>query len=212
MMTDKNSKKDFVLNQDTGLFEGVLFIPSPNSNMRPKDIGIDLLVIHNISFPPGQFGGEAIKELFCNTLDLNAHPTYKTLVGVEVSAHLLIRRDGELIQFVPFHLRAWHAGISSFEGRTGCNDFSIGIELEGTDNIPYTSEQYDVLSQIALSIMKAFPEITLERIVGHNQIAPDRKTDPGAAFDWTLFYNLVQKEIVDETDHSPNMSSLAELP
>lgn len=170
-----------------GFLDGVRFSRSPNHNRRPAGEDIDLLVIHGISLPPGEFGGDAIEALFTNTLDVNAQPSFKDLDGVHVSAHLVIRRDGEVIQFVPFTERAWHAGVSEFEGRAGCNDFSIGIELEGSDHVPYTDAQYERLIAVAEALMSAYPGITPARIVGHQHIAPGRKTDPGPAFDWNRF-------------------------
>lgn len=145
---------------------------------------MDLLVIHGISLPPGAFGGPWIERLFLNRLDPTAHPYFAAIAGLRVSAHLLIRRDGELIQFVDLGERAWHAGVSSFEGRARCNDFSIGIELEGADEVPYADSQYAVLAETVREILTRYPEIQPGRIVGHNQIAPGRKTDPGPAFDW----------------------------
>ncbi len=166
-------------------------IISPNHNERPSEDRIDLLVIHNISLPPGEFGGPYICELFTNRLDQNAHPYFQEIAGLEVSAHLLIRRDGHVIQFVPFNMRAWHAGESCFGDEQGCNDFSIGIELEGCDDIEYTSEQYHRLAEVTRQLMKVYNGITPERITGHSDIAPERKTDPGSAFDWTLYRKLI---------------------
>ena len=177
--------------RETGHIRGARWCPSPNFGPRPKGAGISLLVIHNISLPPGQFGGPEIEDFFCNRLDASAHPFFQTIAGVEVSSHLLIRRDGSVIQFVNLHDRAWHAGRSSFEGREECNDYSIGIELEGTDHIPYTGAQYRQLAIVAREIMAAWPEITPARITGHSDIAPGRKTDPGPAFDWPLFRDMV---------------------
>lgn len=160
--------------------------PSPNFNARPEG-EISLLVIHNISLPPAEFGGPWIEQLFQNQLDADAHPYFRTIATLRVSAHLLIRRDGELVQFVPFNQRAWHAGVSSWQGRENCNDFSIGIELEGTDDQPYTDAQYQQLVDVTLSLMQAYPALTPARICGHCDIAPTRKTDPGTAFDWSTF-------------------------
>jgi len=165
---------------------GARFLPSPNCNERPEG-EISLLVIHNISLPPGQFGGGQIESLFCNRLDWDAHPFFTEIRGLEVSAHLLIDRAGTLTQFVPFDRRAWHAGRSCFQGREACNDFSIGIELEGTDELPYTERQYERLIQVTRALLNTYPDLTPERIVGHCQIAPGRKTDPGPAFDWARF-------------------------
>ena len=158
--------------------------PSPNCDARPPGSGIELLVVHGISLPPGQFGGPHIDELFTNTLDAGAHPFFADIAGLRVSAHLLVRRDGELVQYVPFSARAWHAGVSSFEGRERCNDFSIGIELEGTDDQPYTGAQYHRLARVARSLRGRWPLLDETRVVGHCDIAPGRKTDPGPAFDW----------------------------
>lgn len=161
-------------------------LESPNANERPCD-EISLLVIHNISLPPGRFGGGFIEQLFLNTLDCSAHPYFGTLRDLHVSAHLLIDRRGRAMQFVPFARRAWHAGRSSFAGRGECNDYSIGIELEGTDERPYTRAQYRRLVRIARALMRRYPAITIDRIVGHSDIAPGRKTDPGPVFDWAGF-------------------------
>jgi N-acetyl-anhydromuramoyl-L-alanine amidase len=160
---------------------------SPNYNQRPAATAVDLLVIHNISLPPGQFGGGYVEQLFCNCLDCDADPALADLQGLEVSAHLLIDRAGVITQFVSFHDRAWHAGESRFEGRSNCNDFSIGIELEGTDTLPYTDAQYARLIRVTHLLCDYFPALTSSRIVGHSDIAPERKTDPGAAFDWVYY-------------------------
>ncbi|WJG10204.1 1,6-anhydro-N-acetylmuramyl-L-alanine amidase AmpD [Aliiglaciecola sp. LCG003] len=159
-------------------------------DQRPKTNGsydINLLVIHNISLPPGQFGSDHILDFFAGKLNPQQHDFFKHIYQMRVSSHLLIRRDGKVVQFVSFLDRAWHAGLSSFQGRTRCNDFSIGIELEGTDNSPYSNEQYIALAKVSQTIMHHYPDITLGRIVGHNDIAPQRKTDPGVAFDWCRF-------------------------
>lgn len=176
-----------MLINENGWIEGVRHIASPNSDQRPAGTHIDLLVIHNISLPPGEFGGPYIEQLFCNQLDPQAHPYFADIAQLKVSSHLLIRRDGEIIQFVPLSQRAWHAGESSFCGQSCCNDFSIGIELEGTDELPFTEKQYDALSQVSQVILKVYPEITAERVTGHSDIAPGRKTDPGEAFDWARY-------------------------
>ena len=160
------------------------WVPSPNHDARPAGTEVDLLVIHGISLPPGELGGPWIEELFQNRLDWETHPYFATIRGLRVSTHLLIRRDGDLIQFVDFAERAWHAGVSNFAGRSACNDFSIGIELEGADTVPYTDAQYRVLAETVRELMRRFPAIGPERIVGHSDIAPGRKTDPGPAFDW----------------------------
>jgi AmpD protein len=164
--------------------ENVRYCLSPHYNDRPEGMTIDLLVIHGISLPPGEFGGPYVDQLFTATLDPAAHPFFAEIAHLQVSAHLLIRRTGEIIQYVSFLKRAWHAGMSHFAGRTGCNDFSIGIELEGCDDVPYTNEQYQQLNSVIKILQAAWPLITQERIVGHCHIAPGRKTDPGPAFDW----------------------------
>ena len=159
-------------------------MPSENYDARPPGTAVSLLVVHGISLPPGEFGGDAIERLFCNTLDCNEHPWFERLHDLRVSAHMLIRRDGELVKFVSLFDRAWHAGRSCFAGRAECNDFGIGIELEGTDETPYTDAQYGQLIPLARGLIRAFPGMTQDRVVGHSDIAPERKTDPGAGFDW----------------------------
>ncbi|MBD2859760.1 1,6-anhydro-N-acetylmuramyl-L-alanine amidase AmpD [Spongiibacter sp. KMU-158] len=161
--------------------------PSPNFNARPNSRDISLLVIHNISLPAGKFGLPYIRQLFCNTLDCECDPSFADLKGLEVSAHLLIARDGSITQFVPFTERAWHAGVSQFCGRENCNDFSIGVELEGDDTTPYTEQQYRELQLVTQTLQCYYPGITKERIVGHCDIAPGRKTDPGPVFDWEYY-------------------------
>jgi AmpD protein len=175
----------------TGLVEGVRHLPSPNYDERPPGTEIDLVVVHGISLPPGCFGGDAIDRFFSNALDVSEHPFFAEIEGVRVSAHLLIRRDGELVQYVPFHRRAWHAGVSRFHGRERCNDFSVGIELEGTDDTPYEPEQYAALVSVVSALRAAYPAITADRITGHCDVAPGRKTDPGPAFDWARFRALL---------------------
>ena len=170
---------------------GVGHVPSPNADARPDGAVVDLLVIHNISLPPGQFGGGHIQDLFLNRLDPQAHPYFADIAALKVSAHVLIRRDGEAIQFVALDRRAWHAGQSDFCGRECCNDFSIGIELEGTDEMPFDDAQYAKLVDITLQVRSLFPLITDDRIVGHADIAPGRKTDPGPAFDWSRYQGLM---------------------
>lgn len=156
-------------------------VPSPNCDDRPDDTPITLLVVHGISLPPGRFGGEAIARLFTNRLDAHAHPSFAAIAGMRVSAHFLIRRDGRLVQFVACTKRAWHAGESSWRDRSRCNDFSIGVELEGTDTRPYTASQYRALARLARALMRRYPIVD---VVGHSDVAPGRKTDPGPAFDW----------------------------
>jgi len=176
--------------------------PCPNWDERPPNMAVNLLVIHGISLPPWDFGGPWIDDLFQNRLDPQAHPYFRAIAGRRVSSHLLIRRDGELIQYVDLHHRAWHAGISSFEGHEACNDFAIGIELEGADLIPYEEVQYRVLARTTQDIQAHFPAIGRERIVGHSDIAPGRKTDPGPAFDWGYFRRFVEAEGRGEGPHS----------
>ncbi|MFZ5524861.1 MAG: 1,6-anhydro-N-acetylmuramyl-L-alanine amidase AmpD [Pseudomonadota bacterium] len=166
-----------------GLLAGGDYIPTPNCDDRPAG-PIELLVIHNISLPPGEFGGDGVLRLFTNTLDAAAHPYYATIAGLKVSAHFLVRRDGHIIQFVPCTKRAWHAGESRWQGRTCCNDFSLGIELEGSDYIPYTEAQYAALDRLTKALRTAYP---ICGIAGHSDISPLRKTDPGPCFDWTRY-------------------------
>lgn len=167
--------------------DGALRVPSPNCSARPDPVDVSLLVIHNISLPPGQFGGPHIDELFCNRLDPAAHPYFAGICHLQVSSHLLIRRDGSVVQYVPFDRKAWHAGRSSFDGREECNEYSIGVELEGTDTLPFSPEQYRTLTGITATLLSCYPAITRERITGHSDIAPGRKTDPGPCFDWQAY-------------------------
>ncbi len=166
---------------------------SPNHDARPAEGNISLLVIHNISLPPGEFGGPWIDDFFLNKLSPNAHPYFTEIQNLRVSSHLLIRRNGQLIQYVPLDQRAWHAGESAYEGQAHCNDFSIGIELEGTDDQPYTQAQYKTLAHTTQEIMHRYPAITPQRITGHADIAPGRKTDPGPAFDWQYFHHILRR-------------------
>lgn len=163
-------------------------IPSPNANARPDPADIRLIVVHNISLPPEEFGGPYVDQLFSNCLDPDAHPYFATIAHLKVSAHFLICRDGELRQYVPCDQRAWHAGQSSWRGEANCNDFAIGIELEGADTVPFTSAQYDQLVLLIQALRRAYPGIAADAIVGHEHIAPGRKTDPGPAFDWDGFW------------------------
>jgi AmpD protein len=171
-----------------GLVKRARFIPSPNCDDRPAGEAVRLIVVHNISLPPGEFGGDAIVRFFCNTLDCGAHPYYEGLRDLRVSAHFLVRRAGEILQFVPCTRRAWHAGPSAWRGRSRCNDFSVGIELEGADAVPYADAQYAALAALAGALSRAYP---VEDVVGHADIAPGRKTDPGPAFDWSRFRKLL---------------------
>ncbi len=167
-------------------------VPSSNFDARPLGASdISLLVIHNISLPPGVFGGPYVENLFLNRLDPKAHPFFETIFQRKFSSHLFIRRDGQVIQFVSFDQRAWHAGVSEFNGRPICNDYSIGIEVEGTDDLPFEAPQYDSLQKCTMALMQSYPAILQDRIVGHQDIAPDRKTDPGPHFDWIRFRSIL---------------------
>ena len=168
-----------------GWLSGARHVASPNCDARPAGEVPTLLVIHSISLPPGEFGGPGVIELFTNRLDSAGHPYYAAIQGLEVSAHFFIRRDGEPIQFVPCGKRAWHAGVSCWQGRERCNDFSIGVELEGTDDLPFTDAQYATLTELARALRAAYPG--LADVAGHSDIAPGRKTDPGPHFDWDGF-------------------------
>ena len=181
----------------TGRLPGARWRPSPNFGARPAGADISLLVVHNISLPPGQFGGPHIEDFFCNRLQVGAHPYFSSIAGMQVSAHALVQRDGSVVQFVSCLDRAWHAGRSCFRGEQECNDFSIGIELEGADDIPYTEEQYGTLAQLTRLVMAAWPAVSPDRITGHCDIAPGRKTDPGPAFSWQHFHQrLAARETV----------------
>lgn len=175
-----------------GWYQLARHVPSPHFDKRPDIQDISLLVIHNISLPPGQFGGPYIEAFFQGTLDESCHPFFKVIKPMKVSAHCLIRRCGEVVQFVSFDDRAWHAGQSSFAGRTRCNDYSIGIELEGTEFTSYTEHQYQSLSALTHALSHRYPQITPERISGHQYIAPLRKTDPGLTFDWGRYRRLLK--------------------
>jgi AmpD protein len=168
----------------TGLLEGVRQVFSPHRDARPAGTSADLIVMHNISLPPGEFGGPWVERLFTGSLPRDVHPYFAEIQGLRVSAHVLVRRDGEIVQFVPFHLRAWHAGNSEFEGRTACNDFSIGIEMEGADEVSFEPVQYQSGAAVIRALLAAYEELATTRLVGHSDIAPGRKTDPGPAFDW----------------------------
>lgn len=183
-----------------GRLSTAAWLASPNSNVRPVDTNIDTIVVHNISLPPNEFGERGadgvhyVKALFTNQLDWNAHPYFQTIQGAEVSAHLFIERDGAITQFVSFDERAWHAGRSSYLGRPECNDYSIGIELEGSDFVSFTDVQYEMLAQVIVAIYEAYPK-TQRHLTGHSDIAPGRKTDPGDYFEWTRLRELVAKKL-----------------
>lgn len=177
---------------ESGLLRTARQVPSPNCDDRPAGVAPELIVVHGISLPPAQFGGPWIDRLFTNTLPPDRHPYFADVAGRKVSSHLLIRRDGAVVQYVPLQRRAWHAGVSSYRGRERCNDFSIGIELEGADEIAYEPAQYRALSMTILQLCAAYPSLSLEHIAGHSDIAPGRKTDPGPAFDWPRLRALLR--------------------
>ena len=179
----------------TACLEQVGYHGSPNCNDRPFGCEPELIVLHNISLPPDEFGGPHIDALFMNKLDPNGHAYFADIAALQVSAHLLIRRDGEIIQYVPFHLRAWHAGVSNYNGRENCNDFSIGIELEGSDQVPYEAAQYQSLARAVRGLLEAYQTLSPARITSHSDIAPGRKTDPGPAFDWAHFHSLIEQKL-----------------
>ncbi|MEM6986511.1 MAG: 1,6-anhydro-N-acetylmuramyl-L-alanine amidase AmpD [Pseudomonadota bacterium] len=185
------------LDDSTGALRSARQCPSPNADARPQGQEPELVVVHGISLPPGEFGGPYIDQLFCNRLDHTAHAYFESLVGLRVSAHALIRRDGTLVQYVPLHRRAWHAGLSEFDGRAGCNDFSIGFELEGCDALAYTHAQYRCLAALCRLLQSRWPRISRSRIVGHSDIAPGRKTDPGDAFDWSMLMREMDRVDAD---------------
>lgn len=168
----------------TGRLRGVRQVLSPHQDARPAGLLPELIIVHGISLPPGEYGGPWIDRLFTGGLPPEAHPYFAPIAALRVSAHLLVRRDGTLVQYVPFDARAWHAGVSEFEGRAGCNDFSIGIELEGTDDTPYEPAQYLTLAAAINALLHAYPSLARDRVVGHSDVAPGRKTDPGLSFDW----------------------------
>lgn len=175
---------------EQGLVEGVRFVPSPNCDERPAGSAIELLVVHAISLPPGRFGGPDIEAFFTNRLDPAAHPFYVTIRDLKVSAHFLVRRDGEIVQFVPCAKRAWHAGESSWRGRARCNDYSIGVELEGTEDTAFTAAQYASLAALTRALAARYP---IGEVVGHSDIAPGRKRDPGPHFDWRRYRALLAR-------------------
>jgi AmpD protein len=178
----------------TGLLSGARQVPSPNCDDRPAGMLPDLIVVHGISLPPGEYGGPWIDRLFTNSLPPTAHPYFEAVAEFRVSSHLLVRRDGEVVQYVPCHRRAWHAGASSWQGRERCNDYSIGIEVEGSDHQPYDSAQYAMLARVLTVLCHGYPSLSLDRVVGHSDIAPGRKTDPGPAFDWPRLRALARFE------------------
>lgn len=176
----------------TGLLHPARQVSSPNFDERPYGTAADLIIVHGISLPPGEFGGPWIDRLFTNTLPAEQHDYFRQVAELKVSSHVLIRRDGEAVQYVSFQKRAWHAGASNYQGRERCNDFSIGIELEGMDDCAYEAEQYVALARIILALCAAYSSLSLERLVGHSDVAPGRKTDPGDAFDWPRLRALLR--------------------
>jgi N-acetyl-anhydromuramoyl-L-alanine amidase len=188
---------DGAIDVAAGLLRRATHVPSPNFDARPPHTVVDLIVVHGISLPPGQYGGPWIDCLFTNSLPTNEHPYFATIASLKVSTHLMIRRDGRCVQYVPFHERAWHAGQSNYRGRERCNDFSIGVELEGADDEPYEPAQYRALSEVITDLCAAYPSLSLDRVVGHSDIAPGRKTDPGVAFDWPRLNALLRMYLPD---------------
>ena len=191
--------RDYTVNSADGLIEPARLCLSPNRDERPAGIALDTVIVHGISLPPGQFGGDEIENLFLNQLDWDAHPYFDEIRGMEVSAHLLIRRDGKLLQFVPFTERAWHAGESSFRGRSRCNDFSVGIELEGEDETPYDDRQYEVLPRVLEALYAAYPGMSSRNLAGHCDVSVGRKTDPGPAFNWQRLYDALGEQLENKS-------------
>jgi AmpD protein len=182
---------EFTVNPQSGLISPARQCLSPNRDARPDGTTLGMVILHGISLPPGVFGGGEIEALFLNELDWGAHPYFAEIRGLTVSAHLLVRRDGELVQFVPFTERAWHAGESHFRGRSRCNDFSIGIELEGEDDTAYDEQQYQVLAAVLRALSQTYPDLSPREIAGHCDVSPGRKSDPGPAFDWLRLYDAL---------------------
>ena len=182
---------DWTVDADSGLLRGADYRPSPHCDERPPGVVVDVLVVHAISLPPGDFGGPYIDDLFLGRLQAAAHPYFREIAHLKVSAHFLVRRDGALVQYVPVHRRAWHAGESCCEGRSGVNDFSVGVELEGCDERPFEAAQYEVLARLVRALMRRYPAIHPARIYGHADVAPGRKTDPGPHFDWSRLRRML---------------------
>lgn len=176
----------------SGLVQPARHVASPNFDERPADASLELILVHGISLPPDEYGGPYIDQLFTNALPTSGHPYFEKIAGLKVSSHALIRRDGQLVQYVPFHHRAWHAGASSYCGRERCNDFSIGIELEGSDEVAYEPVQYRMLVELIAALCQAYPTLSSSRVVGHSDVAPGRKSDPGPAFDWTRLHAMLR--------------------
>ncbi|MDH5393635.1 MAG: 1,6-anhydro-N-acetylmuramyl-L-alanine amidase AmpD [Gammaproteobacteria bacterium] len=182
------------INADSGLLDTATYIASPNQDERTGEQKTDLIVLHNISLPPARFEDNWVAALFTNTLPADADPYFASICELRVSSHLFIRRNGDIFQFVPFQQRAWHAGVSCYQNKTGCNDFSIGIELEGTDEIDYETIQYQVLAEVLETLVATYPDLKKERITGHCDIAPGRKTDPGKSFNWHKLKQMLSIE------------------
>jgi AmpD protein len=181
----------YVIDPASGLVAGISQVPSTHCDARPVRAVPELIVVHGISLPPGQYGGPWIEQLFTGRLPVDAHPYFKEIGGARVSAHVLVRRSGEPVQFVSFNQRAWHAGLSSWRGRNACNDFSVGIELEGTDTEPYEEAQYQTLANLIAALCEAYETLSYQAVVGHSDIAPGRKTDPGKSFSWPTLRGLL---------------------
>jgi AmpD protein len=189
--TQQATDVDLRIDLDNGLMRGARQVASPNHDARPPGVEADLIVVHGISLPPGEFGGPWIDRLFTNTLPPEVHPYFAEVGPLRVSSHVVIERDGAVTQYVRFTERAWHAGTSSYQGREACNDFSVGVELEGTDTLPYEAAQYAALAEVVTALCAAYPRLSPHRLVGHSDIAPGRKTDPGPAFDWPRARRLI---------------------
>lgn len=189
LLTDQRDLPVYTVSPGAGLLRPAVQCPSPNQDDRPGIVEPELIVIHAISLPPGEFGGDYIEQFFTNCIDRQAHPYFEEIGDLHVSAHLLVRRDGAVTQFVPFGRRAWHAGQSVFRGRPRCNDFSIGIELEGDDEAAYADQQYSVLASVIDTLVATYPRLSTRTIAGHCDLAPQRKSDPGPAFDWLRLYD-----------------------
>ena len=198
-MPEVTLPSEFSVDVKSGILAPARLSLSPNRDAREDAECISMIVLHGISLPPGHFCGREIEALFLNRLDWDAHPYFGEIRGMQVSAHLLIRRDGEIVQFVPFNERAWHAGASNFRGRSRCNDFSIGIELEGEDETPYDERQYSALPKVLKALIRAYPGISPREIAGHCDVSPGRKSDPGPAFDWMQLYDAIGDLLENET-------------
>jgi len=189
----RKQHEEFSVTPESGVLTPARQCHSPNQDDRPQGVGPEMLIVHSISLPPGEYGGPFIEQLFDNRLDWSAHPYFESIRGLEVSAHVLIRRDGGVVQFVPFTRRAWHAGESVFRGQRRCNDFAVGIELEGEDTSPYTDNQYETLAAVTNALFAAYPRLNTRCIAGHCDVSPGRKSDPGPAFDWLRLYDALSK-------------------